>query len=96
MSVRFHVSVFIIHLTPFVVSLNRPSCTVKLHSVSLGRITVRGVGRGEGAAAPLPQSKKKRKERMARKTERKKKEKKGIKRGRKLNQLFKEHVFMGR
>ena len=57
----------------------------------------RGVGRGgaKGAAAPPLTKKKKRRERGERKRERKKKEKRGFKRGRKLNQSFQDHVFMG-
>ena len=47
----------------------------------------------EGAATPTT---KKREEREGRgKEEEKKKEKRGIKRERKLNQSFQEHVFMG-
>ena len=59
-------------------------------------VRYRGVGRGgaKGAAAPPP-PKKKRRGRGERKRERKKKEKRGFKRGRKLNQSFKEHVFTG-
>ena len=50
-------------------------------------------GGAKGAAAPP--TKKKRREKRERKRERKKKEKIGIKRERKLNQSFQEHVFMG-
>ena len=45
---------------------------------------------------PPPQKKSERREKgEGREKERNKKEKIGFKRGRKLNQLFQEHVFMG-
>ena len=54
----------------------------------------RGKGRGaEGVAAPSPKEKRKREER-GRGEERKKDKERGIKRERKLNQSFQEHVAM--
>ena len=44
---------------------------------------------------PPPHQKKNKEERGERKRERKKKEKREFKRGKKLNQSFQEHVFMG-
>ena len=58
---------------------NDPSCKLRIKSTY----------------APPPPQKRKRRERGERKRERKKKEKRGFKRGRKLNQSFQEHVFMG-
>ena len=53
----------------------------------------RGVGRGGLRGLQPPPHQKKKRERG--KEERKKKEKRGIKRERKLNQSFQEHVVMG-
>ena len=60
-------------------------------------IQIRGVGRGgaKGAAAPPPPPKKREEKREKGEEKRKKKEKRGIKRERKLNQSFKEHVITG-
>ena len=54
-------------------------------------------GRRQGGLRGLqpPLTKKKREEKEGRRRERKKKEKREIKRERKLNQSFQEHVFMG-